>query len=72
MVENMMRGGVSSVYAKGHIKCNNNYLGNNDPREEETYGVLLGASDLGSQRFNLLKLSLFKPQKNYAAKVFNI
>ena len=45
MVVNMMRGGMASVYAKRHIKCNNNYLENKDPSQEETHCVLIGASN---------------------------
>ena len=46
MVENMIRGGVSSVYEKRHFKCNNKDLNNYDPTQEETYGVLLDANNL--------------------------
>ena len=46
MVENMIRGGVSSVYEKRHLKCNNKYLDNYDPTQDETYGILVDANNL--------------------------
>ena len=46
MVENMIRGGVSSVYKKRHLKCNNKYLDNCDPTQDETYGLLVDANNL--------------------------
>ena len=46
MVENMIRGAVSSVYEKRHVKCNNKYLDNYDPTQEETYGILVDANNL--------------------------
>ena len=46
MVENMIRGGVSSVYEKRYLKCNNKYLDNYDPTQDETYGLLVDANNL--------------------------
>ena len=46
MVQNMIRGGVSSVYEKRHVKCNNKYLDNYDPTQVETYGILIDANNL--------------------------
>ena len=46
MVENMIRGGVSSVYEKRHLKCNNKYLDNYDPTQDETYGLLVDVNNL--------------------------
>ena len=45
-VENMIRGGVSSVYEKRHLKCNNEYLDNYDHIQAETYGLLVDANNL--------------------------
>ena len=46
MVENMIRGGVSSVYENRHLKCNNKYLDNYVPTQDETYGLLVDANNL--------------------------
>ena len=46
MVENMIRGGVSSVFEKRYLKANNPYLQSFDPNKEETYGVLVDANNL--------------------------
>ena len=42
----MIRGGVFSVYEKRHLKCNNRYLDNYDPTQDETYGLLVDANNL--------------------------
>ena len=57
MVENMIRGGVSSIYEKRHLKCNNKCLGNNDPTQEETYGLLVDTNNLPLWR-NIGKVSV--------------
>ena len=46
MVENMIRGGVSSIFEKRFFKANNPYLESFDSTKEETYGVLMDANNL--------------------------
>ncbi|MEO1765344.1 MAG: hypothetical protein AAFR83_26300, partial [Cyanobacteria bacterium J06629_18] len=46
MVEDMIRGGVSSVFEKRFFKANNQYLDNCDYYDLDTYGVLLDANNL--------------------------
>ena len=46
MVENMIRGGVSSVFDKRLFKANNRYLDDHNTGEYDTYGVLLDANNL--------------------------
>ena len=46
MVEDMIRGGVSSVFEKRFFKANNQYLDNHDYKDLVTYGVLLDANNL--------------------------
>ena len=46
MVENMIRGGVSSVFDKRLFKANNRHLDDHNNGEYDTYGVLLDANNL--------------------------
>ena len=46
MVENSIRGGVSSVFNKRLFKANNKYLDNHKNGDYDTYGVLLDANNL--------------------------
>ena len=46
MVENMVRGGVSSVFEERFFKANNRYVPEHNYNEYDTYGVLLDANNL--------------------------
>ena len=46
MVENMVRGGVASVFDKKFFKANNRYVAEHNYNNYNTYGVLLDANNL--------------------------
>ena len=46
MVENMIRGGVASVFDKKFFKANNRYVAEHNYNNYNTYGVLLDANNL--------------------------
>ena len=46
MVENMIRGGVASVFDKRFFKANNRYVAEHNYNDYNTYGVLLDANNL--------------------------
>ena len=46
MVENMIRGGVASVFDKRFFKANNRYVAQHNYNDYNTYGVLLDANNL--------------------------
>ena len=46
MVENMIRGGVASVFDKKFFKANNRYVTDHNYNDYNTYGVLLDANNL--------------------------
>ena len=46
MVENMIRGGVASVFDKKFFKANNRYVAEHNHNDYDTYGVLLDANNL--------------------------
>ena len=73
MVENMIRGGVSSVYEKRHLKCNNKYLDTYDPTEEETFGLFVDANNLSGgimEKFPL-PLTLFATINTQLQQILN-
>ena len=61
IVENLLRGGISSVYAKRHFKANNKYLANFDEKCESTFGFMIDVNNLygGIMQHSHLPLSDF-------------
>ena len=66
MVENMIRGGVASVFDKKFFKANNRYVTDHNYNDYNTYGVLLDANNLygGVMEKLPLPLSSFEANQN--------
>ena len=68
MVENMIRGGVASVYDKKFFKANNRYVTEHNYNNYNTYGVLLDANNLNGgilEKF-LLPINSFETVQKYS------
>ena len=64
MAENLIRGGISSVFAKRNFEANNKYLSTHDPSAKQSFGFFIDANNLYGEIVEKFPL----PLKNFVLK----